>query len=378
MRQVRLPNQSVHILRNILRDARLDTDAPFQAAGIPADLADRPGATVSGFEELAFQLAFVKETEDRPDLWLRAGWHHGPLTLGLLGLALLAAPTLEDLAEVACTWSDYTYTLAEYRPVLQAGTVVGLEMCGESVPRELREFAVYRDLGSAARVLHDIWHGGMPPTRIELPRCLPWTDGWNGIAAAVETGSHAVRWVWPEEAARRPLPNGNRLLYESCRLRYRRVQDGLANPAPLVDRLLDLMETAGVPLPLATAAKDLHMSSRTLERRLNDQGLRYRDLRQRTHIAEAKRLLTSSSMSVSEIAHRLGYADVSSFTYAFKARTGFAPSTWRQTGATTPVRAHESSRAPSSSRVPALNDRRGDGGALSRPREPSVRRRSSC
>lgn len=357
MRQVRLPNQSVHILRDVLRDARLDTTAPFRAAGIPAELADRPDATVSGLEELTFQLAFVEQTERRPDLWLRAGWHHGPLTLGLLGLALLAAPTLQDLVEVASNWSDYTYSLADYRPVLRAGTVVGLERSGENVPPELREFAVYRDLGSAARILHDIWAGGVPPTRIELPRCLPWTDGWNRIAAAVEIGSDSVRWTWPEDVARRPLPNGNRLLYEFCRLQYRQLQDRLETPEALVDRLLDLMGTRGARLPLADAARELHLSSRTLERRLNDRGLRYRDLRQGTHLAEAKRLLGSSSMSVSEIAHRLGYADVSSFTYAFKLRTGLTPSAWRRAGAAARVPARRASRAASPPRVTAPGER---------------------
>lgn len=331
LRQVRLPNQSVHILRDVLRDAGLDPDAPFAAARIPTEVADRPEATVSGSEELAFQWAFVEETADRPDLWLRAGWRYAPLTLGLLGIAVLAAPTLGEWATLGRRWADYTYSLADYRPIVRGDAVVGFEMSRAAAGTPLWEFSVYRVLGSTARVLHEIWRDQVPPTRVELPRRLPWAPGFRSIGSVVETGADSVRWIWPEDAARRPSPSANRLLYELCLEQHRRLQAELVSPAPLVSRLLDTIAAPGAPpLHLSEAARELHMSTRTLERRLEDEGLHYRDLQQAARTKEAKRLLLTTPMTVSEIAHRLGYADLSSFSYAFKLRTGLAPTAWRR------------------------------------------------
>ena len=47
-------------------------------------------------------------------------------------------------------------------------------------------------------------------------------------------------------------------------------------------------------------------------------------------IREAKKLLRENTMSVSEISDSLGYSSIHIFSRAFKQRTGFSPSTYRQ------------------------------------------------
>ena len=88
----------------------------------------------------------------------------------------------------------------------------------------------------------------------------------------------------------------------------------------------------------------LGLSPRTLQRRLGDAGISYREVVQTCRFEQACLLLTDSTLGVSEIASTLGYADPSSFSRfflrlsgtsprAYRARTRPAPRTDRQSGA---------------------------------------------
>ena len=49
-------------------------------------------------------------------------------------------------------------------------------------------------------------------------------------------------------------------------------------------------------------------------------------------IEEAKRLLTTTTLPVTEISHRVGYSSVGSFSTRFATSVGVPPSTYRQLG----------------------------------------------
>lgn len=86
------------------------------------------------------------------------------------------------------------------------------------------------------------------------------------------------------------------------------------------DRLLTLEEVAG----------QLHLSTRTLKRRLQEEGLNFRILVDRVLCERATQMLQKEGLSVSEVAFRLGYNDVSNFSRAFRRWTGKSPSDFRK------------------------------------------------
>src|SRR2546421_9296103 len=53
-------------------------------------------------------------------------------------------------------------------------------------------------------------------------------------------------------------------------------------------------------------------------------------------LEEAKRLLVSTSFTVSDISHRVGYNSVGTFSARFRSNVGVSPSTYRQLGGVTP------------------------------------------
>jgi AraC-like DNA-binding protein len=78
------------------------------------------------------------------------------------------------------------------------------------------------------------------------------------------------------------------------------------------------------------AARLLGVGSRTLQRHLALENLRYRELVQQFRMERAVDLLQESAEPITSIAFSLGYNDVASFTRAFRQWTGSAPSRFRR------------------------------------------------
>lgn len=73
----------------------------------------------------------------------------------------------------------------------------------------------------------------------------------------------------------------------------------------------------------------LHISPRTLSRKLGKEGLQFKALLSEVKFERAKSLLLQSGNATRKIAARMGYSDLSTFTRAFKAHTGATPAQWR-------------------------------------------------
>jgi AraC-like DNA-binding protein len=82
-------------------------------------------------------------------------------------------------------------------------------------------------------------------------------------------------------------------------------------------------------------ARRLGMSSRSLSRKLGEEGTSFAEILDQFRAALAKRYLNDETLPVSEIAWLLGYREVSSLTHAFKRWTGTTPRQFRslQSGA---------------------------------------------
>jgi AraC-like DNA-binding protein len=83
-------------------------------------------------------------------------------------------------------------------------------------------------------------------------------------------------------------------------------------------------------LSQAVTARALGLSVRSLQRKLDDAGVSYRELVDAQRKAAALRLISAPGSTVSEVAFATGYVDVSSFVRAFRRWTGYNPSGYRK------------------------------------------------
>jgi AraC-like DNA-binding protein len=80
---------------------------------------------------------------------------------------------------------------------------------------------------------------------------------------------------------------------------------------------------------MGAVARALHMSPRTLQRRLEDEGTAFSDVLDDVRQSAARQRLRDPALSLSEIAYELGFADLATFSRAFKRWTGMPPGMWR-------------------------------------------------
>ena len=80
---------------------------------------------------------------------------------------------------------------------------------------------------------------------------------------------------------------------------------------------------------LNQVSQRLHISPRTLQRKLQTEGESFTGILHTTRISQAKNLLKKTEFSVTEISFLLGFSDNAHFTRVFKKETGDAPSAFR-------------------------------------------------
>jgi AraC-like DNA-binding protein len=80
---------------------------------------------------------------------------------------------------------------------------------------------------------------------------------------------------------------------------------------------------------LEQLAPRLHMSARTLHRRLEEEGTNFRRVLTEVRHELAVRHLVERQLAIGEIAFLLGFSEVSAFHRAFKHWTGHAPHAYR-------------------------------------------------
>lgn len=94
----------------------------------------------------------------------------------------------------------------------------------------------------------------------------------------------------------------------------RAIQDKLTGHRPSID----------------SVAQGLHMTPRTLQRRLQDSGSSYQRLLDEARHQMARYYLSNSALELNEAAYLLGFENPSSFGRAFRLWEGVPPSDWRE------------------------------------------------
>ncbi len=122
-----------------------------------------------------------------------------------------------------------------------------------------------------------------------------------------------------------PLSGANTEVTRQCEaqcqalLARRRTRSGLAG------QLRNRMVAPPGPLPdMETLAHELHMSLRTLRRRLLDEGTSFRQLQDEVRQALAEELL-AEGLKLEQVAITLGYGEVSNFIRAYRRWKGVTP-----------------------------------------------------
>jgi len=82
---------------------------------------------------------------------------------------------------------------------------------------------------------------------------------------------------------------------------------------------------------LARAARQLHLSARTLQRRLREEGTTHHKIVDGARKALASRMIAQPGVGIAEVAFALGFSESRALHRAFKRWTGVTPTAFRRT-----------------------------------------------
>ncbi|MBF6343593.1 AraC family transcriptional regulator [Nocardia cyriacigeorgica] len=296
-----------------------------------------PDAQIDARTELTVVRNLVRALPEHPALGVEVGRRYRITTFGIFGFACISSPTLGEAIAFALRYLDLSFTFCLPVAEMRDDEFVGW-IHAESVPADVRQFLIERDVTAIHQVISDLVGRHMPLTRAEFT--FPEPAYADRIAEVTVVRPRFNRpqnlFAIDPRTLDQPLPQANEhtlaICLAQCRdlVHRRRARTGIA--AEVRSRLIPHGGTDGLTAPpgIDAVARDLNMSTRTLRRHLDAAGTSYRALLDEMRRALAEEMLSTTPLSVSDVAIRLGYAEASTFIYAFKRWTGTTPAAYRR------------------------------------------------
>jgi AraC-like DNA-binding protein len=317
------------ILAQRLTERGISVQAVLRRAGLPAQFLQQEKIYVTTAQLFALWSA-IGETSGDP----------------AIGLQLGAEPRFEryDATQIAAVCSR------TFRDALDRIARCKVLTCPEEIRVEPRgdettvAFAFLRDEGSEPDVLVDVclaWilaigqratDGRIKPLRVELARSTQHRkllEKHFGCRVRFKARQNAI--VFSSRDLDRPFVTYNEELLRVIGAHLEselQARQAASSVAQQVKQELK-RSLAGRRPTRRGIAEQLHLSVRTLQRRLADAGTTFHQLVQDTRHELARMYLQQSAVELSEAAFLLGYEDSNSFFRAFHEWEGTSPGAWR-------------------------------------------------
>ena len=323
---------SVQLLAQFGLDQGLSLDACLDGTGLSWHLLADPANEIAAEQELLLIRNLASALGDRPGIGLLAGKRYQLNTYGIWGFALLSSPTYRDAARLGLRYLDLTYAFHGMQ-LEEHGDEAHLLLDDRAVPEDLRTFILERDLGGMLNAQRELINAPLPIRRVDLRIPAPVDPSLylSEIGVLPNFDQPCNRFVVDRHLLDRPLPGANPRTVALCEQQCQLLLDKRRQCSGLTGRIRSLLLSRPGRLPdMEEVATSLHMSSRTLRRRLDDEGSSFRNLLEEVRQALAEELLATGGLNLEEIAERLGYGEVSNFIHAFKRWKGVPPRQYRQ------------------------------------------------
>jgi AraC-like DNA-binding protein len=307
--------------------AALEAETGFIAA-----TALDPDARMSLTTETALWAAGERLSGDR-DLGLHTAERLQPGVFDVLDYVVRTAPTLRIAVQRLGRYNRLEHDVAEFR----------LEDDGERV-RILHAFrggrpgqtlgqhrhSIEFTLASLAIIGRQLSGGPFAPTAVSFCHAAPEDTAAHADVFGVLPRFSAVENLFEVAAADldRPLPAADARLWRVIERHAEALLAARPDPAESLAARVAREVTNALgegPPSLAEVARRLHMSERSLQRHLRDEGVRFEALVEGLRRDLAMSYLSDRKMAIAEVAYLLGYSEPSAFHRAFKRWTGTTP-----------------------------------------------------
>lgn len=324
--------------RLMIQDLGLSPEAVLRRAQLPVDLLARHDSYVSAQSYFSLWRALeieAAETEG-PPVPLRIAQS---LSADWFDPVLFAALCSADLRNALTRIAQYKRLICPMRlEIVNRGQDTQLTLHWPQAVEEVPAVLIAAELVFFVQLARMATRTRIQPLSVHSPNVpqprQAYEDFWG---VSIQTGP-APCLVFSAQTMELPFRTVHPSLWSFFEPTLRQRLSELKADARVTDRLRSALLEA---LPagesaMAGLSQRLGMSSRTLQRRLQDEGTTFQRTLDAVRRDLAQHYLTQSSMSSIEIAFMLGFEDPSSFTRAFQGWTGQTPAGMREARLTPP------------------------------------------
>ncbi|MEH6634236.1 MAG: AraC family transcriptional regulator [Halioglobus sp.] len=326
------PVRSLLPAMGVMEGLGYDRQVCLKGSGILLSQLDDANARMSLQQELAFYRNTLELTGD-PTIGLKLGEPFIPQRYGLFGYALLSAATFRHALTLAENFGRLTFSFF----------TLGYGVSGKQswfsftepppIEQELVDLYLDRDISAARVDFSEIL--GLP---LAIDELFLAHDGHGRpevyrqhFDCDIQFCVDSSKFIFSSALLDTPLPQSDpessRHFQQQCQLLIAK----LTTQGHFIDhvRILILSRPGYFP-DVDYIAEKLDMSTRTLRRRLKEEGRTYRDILDEVRFGLAKEYLGKTNLPMDEICGLLGYTESANFSHAFRRWSGRSPSIWRQ------------------------------------------------
>ena len=317
-------------LRDLIElSARWNVPAEALVQGLPVELdALHDPATRIPLPVAAEIIQRALRLTGEPALPLYVGWQMRLSSHGFLGFAAMTAGTVREAIELAVRFAS-TRTTALGLDLYVEKDTASLVIEERSPLGPLREFSVLSlivGLWQLGNALTGKMLEGAAEVTFPAPEYIAKVPFASGL---IKFDRPANRLIFAAKLLDTPLKTADPIATQLARAQCERELAAIVDAGfPGRVRAAIARRAEGVP-SLAEVARELHVSTRTLKRKLADRGTTFSAILDDVRRQRALLLLDNRELSIGEIAGRLGYSEVPNFTRAFRKWTGTTPGAYR-------------------------------------------------
>jgi len=334
-------------------------DASYTAASVPiaflsdlAQLADEQGIAVEpwlfglglnraqiddatlrvSYRQIALIIKRAQRAFNQTDLGLRVGAHQSVGTFGVLGLAMMTAPTFGAAIAIGVEHAAITGAMMD----LELDALPGGEVALVAQPRfpedEILVFLCEELFASTLMLARALVGAAFRPARVELTYPAPRHAGEYRrlFGCEIRFGARRNRVIVESRWLDVPLPTHHPISAQQALAICRQQAKQLERQSEIVASVERVIRRRLAERPtLRDVAQTLNLSERSLRRHLAAAGRVFRGIHDHVRTQRALELLRAGALSIADIGSEVGFSDVREFRRAFKRWTGAAPTAMR-------------------------------------------------
>lgn len=311
--------------------AGVETPRFLRKADLPSDFLTNTPKRISLEQYDKAQTAAIELSEDTA-LGLHMGEMVSLSSLSVVGNLLLNCSGLKEAFEV---FNRYHHIISECPPstleILNNQAVISYEY-PRSTPLCNRLRSEY-GIVSLKRLAHSLLNDQLHAIEIRFEHNKPQYVGeYERIFHSdIQFSCEKTQIIFPEAYLHKHFSQPNPELYHLLKKQAEQLLLKL-HGASLASQIQSLIEDQyqGIKPQIRQVASHFNVSARTLRRHLQEEGINFTSIVEKTQADIARILLSDPKVSIKSIAYQLGFEEPGSFTRAFKRWTGKTPLEYRE------------------------------------------------